>query len=229
MGDRKIKVSASVMCIDWLQAGRQLEILQEGDIDYLHWDIMDGRFVPDFTMGSAIINPLRKASTLRSEYHLMVEEPSRIFDSLEITPGETITIHQECCRNLHRDLVALRRKGARVGVALCPATPLDVLNYIIEDIDYVLVMTVNPGFSGQPLVPQMLRKIADLRKLVMDMQMDIQIAVDGNVSFENIPPMIEAGADVLVVGSSGLFRDDMSLQDALKLLRSAIDEGLRSA
>jgi ribulose-phosphate 3-epimerase len=226
---RKVEISASIMCIDWLEAGRQLEILQREGIDHLHWDVIDGRFAPDFTMGSSIINLFRRNSTIPSDYHLMVEEPSRLFDGFEITPGDTFTIHQECCRNLHRDLITLRRRGAKVGVALCPATPLSVLDYIIEDIDYVLIMTVNPGYMGQQLVPQTIRKISELKQMISDMELEIRVGVDGNVNLENVPNMVAAGADVLIAGSSGLFRDDMPLEEALVLLRGAIEDGLQQS
>ena len=214
------------MCIDWLHAGNQLKILEEQQVDYLHWDVIDGRFAPDFTMGSSIINKFRENSNQTSDYHLMVEEPSQLFDYFNITPGDIFTIHQECCRNLHRDLVNLRRRGARVGVALNPGTSLEVLDYIIEDVDVILVMSVNPGFMGQKLVPQTLRKIEKLRERINDMHLDIKISVDGNVNYENIPDMVSAGADILVGGSSGLFRNDINLEDAIKHLRDRIQQGI---
>ena len=226
---RKVEISASIMCIDWLHAARQLKTLEEQEIDYLHWDVIDGRFAPDFTMGSSIINKFRENSTLSSDYHLMVEEPSPLFDHFSITPGDIFTIHQECCRNLHRDLVNLRRRGAQVGVALNPGTSLEVLDYLIEDVDVVLVMSVNPGFMGQNLVPQTLRKIEKLREWINDMRLDAKIAVDGNVNYENIPKMVAAGADILVGGSSGLFRNDIPLEDAIRRLRDCIQEGLELA
>lgn len=222
---KRVKISASIMCIDWLNAGQQLQILSDEGIDFLHWDVIDGRFAADFTMGSSIINMLRERSTIKSDYHLMVEEPNGLFDTFEISPGDIFTIHQECCRNLHRDVVSLRRKGARVGVALSPGTPLEALEYVIEDIDVVLVMTVNPGFMGQKLVPQTIRKIEKLRQLIDDMKLDTEISVDGNVNYENIPKMVAAGADILVGGSSGLFRRDMPLPDAIARLRDAVEQG----
>ena len=155
----KVEISASIMCIDWLHAAKQLKILEEQSIDYLHWDVIDGRFAPDFTMGSSIINQFRANSSRPSDYHLMVEEPSQLFDNFNISPGDIFSVHQECCRNLHRDLLSLRKKGARVGVALNPGTSLEVLDYVIEDIDVILVMSVNPGFMGQELVPQTIGKI----------------------------------------------------------------------
>ncbi len=214
------------MCIDWLDAGRQLRILDEQNIDYLHFDVIDGRFAPDFTMGSSIINRFRANSRLPSDYHLMVDEPNRLFPAFQVQEGDTFTIHQECCRNLHRDLVTVRRMGAKVGVAICPGTPIDALEYVIEDVDVVLVMTVNPGYMGGQLVPQTLRKVEKLRQLIGDMKLDIRIAVDGNVNYENVPNMVAAGADILVGGSSGLFRSDMSLEDAIARLRDCIELGL---
>ncbi len=224
----KVEISASIMCIDWLHAGEQLKILEEQEIDYLHWDVIDGRFAPDFTMGSSIINKFRENSTRPSDYHLMVEEPNHLFDYFDITPGDIFTIHQECCRNLHRDLISLRRKGARVGVALNPGTSLEVLDYIIEDIDVILVMSVNPGFMGQELVPQTIGKIEKIKERINDMNLDIKISVDGNVNYENIPKMVSAGADILVGGSSGLFRNDIDLEDSIKRLRDCIQEGVEN-
>lgn len=221
-----IKFSASLMCIDWLDAGKQLTALEQLDIDYLHLDVIDGRFVPDFTMGSSIINVFREHSTLPSDYHLMVEEPSRLFNSFQVGPRDIYTIHQECSRNLHRDLVQIRRMGARVGVALSPGTPLESLEYIIEDVDVVLMMTVDPGYKGQPIVPQIMRKISKLKQMIHAMKLPIEISVDGNVNVNTIPDMIAAGADILVLGSSGLFRKDISLADAVKQLKQAVELGI---
>jgi ribulose-phosphate 3-epimerase len=225
---KEVEISASIMCIDWLHAAKQLKILEQQNIDYLHWDVIDGRFAPDFTMGSSIINKFVEHSNIPSDYHLMVEEPSKLFDTFNIQPGNIFTIHQECCRNLHRDLISLRQKGARVGVALNPGTSLEVLDYIIEDIDVILVMSVNPGFMGQALVPQAIRKIEKIKERINDLKLDIKISVDGNVNYENIPKMVSAGADILVGGSSGLFRNDLDLEDSIKRLRECIQEGVES-
>ena len=222
----RIEISASAMCFDWMQVGPQLRALELAGIDYLHWDVIDGWFAPDFTMGSSIINSLRQHTHLTSDYHLMVEEPNRIFDSIEVSPGDMVTIHQECCRNLHRDLVALRRKGARVGVAISPGTHYDTLEYVMEDVDAITLMTVNPGFKGQKLVPQVLRKLEKLREVVDERGLDIKLSVDGNVSPEWVPEMVAAGADILVGGSSGLFRVDVSIEQAIVELREAIERGL---
>ena len=220
-----IELSASLMCLDWLNAGQQLSQLEENGIDYLHLDIIDGNFAPDFTMGSSIIDVFRDHSSLPSDYHLMVEEPSRIFDSFSVSPNDNYTIHQESSRNLHRNLVSIRKMGAKVGLALSPGTPLTALEYIIEEIDLVLIMTANPGYMGQPLVPQAIRKIAHLKKMITDLELDIKISVDGNVNSDTIPSMVSAGADILVLGSSSLFRKDLNIPEAIEKIHASIDLG----
>lgn len=221
-----IELSASVMCIDWLNVGSQLQDLERLGIDYLHYDVIDGVFAPDFTMGSSVINVVRSATSIPSDYHLMVNEPGRLHGSFEVSKGEYYTIHQESCRNLHRELVRIKNSGAKAGVALSPATPLTVLDYIIEDIDLVVVMTVNPGYLGQPLVPQAIKKIEHLKKMISEMGLPVKISVDGNVNPKTISDMVFAGADILVLGSSGLFSKTQTLDKSLENVKNAIDVGL---
>lgn len=222
-----VQIVASVMCIDWLNVREELSVLERMGVDALHWDIIDGRFVPDFTMGSSIINTVKAASKIKvSDYHLMVDEPSRLFGAFDVKKGDGFTVHQECSSNLHRDLVALRKQGVRVGVALCPGTPLETLDYILEDTDMVLLMTVDPGYKGQKLVPQTLRKIQKLRRRIDDSKLDVKIQVDGNVNPTFIPEMVAAGADILVGGSSGLFRRDIGIEASLLEMFEAIERGL---
>lgn len=228
MHKKAVEISASIMCINWLNAGQDLNALEQNKIDYLHWDIIDGSFAPDFTMGSSIINTFREKSKIASDYHLMVEEPSRIFDMLHVGPKDIVTIHQECSRNLHRDLMTLRRRGCRVGVAICPATPLETLEYVIEDTDVILVMTVNPGFKGQKLVAQTLRKIERLKNLIQNLKLETKIEVDGNVCPQYIPEMVSVGADILVGGSSGLFRKDIGIDASVVAMYHDIMQGLES-
>jgi len=224
----RVKISASLMCVNWLKAEEEIEILNEENIDLLHIDVIDGRYAPDFTMGTSIINCFRDIFKRPFDYHLMVEEPSRIFDTFDIREGDSFAIHQECCRNLHRDLITLRQMGARVGVALSPATPISTLDYIIEDLDYVLLMTVNPGFKGQALVPQAVSKIKDLKEYIDNRELKVAIHVDGNVSIENIPKMVSNGGDALISGSSGMFMKDKSLKESIKIFRDAISRGIHA-
>tara|TARA_Y100000996_G_scaffold413830_1_gene403000 strand:- start:2791 stop:3489 length:699 start_codon:yes stop_codon:yes gene_type:complete len=222
----KVKISASLMCVDWLNARKEIEILNQEKVDYLHIDVIDGKYAPDFTMGTSIINCFRDIFDGPFDHHLMVEEPSNLFDTFEIRPGDRFCMHPECCRNLHRDLIELRKKGAQVGVALSPATPISVLDYVIEDLDFVLLMTVNPGFKGQALVPQAITKIKDLKEYISKRNLEIDISVDGNVNIENIPSMVSNGGDTLISGSSGMFFKDKPLEESIRIFREAINRGL---
>jgi len=224
--NRHVEISASIMCINWLNAGEQLRVLESQGIDALHWDIIDGQFAADFTMGTSIINRFREVVNIKSEYHLMVEEPSALFQTLQFSPEDVIVIHQECCRNLHRDLVSIRRAGCRAGVAICPGTPLETLEYVIEDVDFILLLTVNPGFAGQRMIPQIFRKIEKCRQMIDRLGLSITLQIDGNVSPKNICKMVECGGDSLVGGSSGLFRKDISLESAIDIMRMEINKGL---
>lgn len=224
MLNRKIQVAASAMCFNWKNVGVELEKLVEGGLDYLHFDIIDGLFAPDFGIGTSVINSIREDVGLPAEFHLMVESPSRIFESLKIIEGDIVTIHVEACKNLHRDLIALRKLGARVGVALNPATHIYALDYVVEELDHILIMTVNPGFKGQNLVEQTIPKISDARKLLDSLNSKATIGVDGNVSIGNIPKMVTRGADYLVGGSSGLFIKGQDLSDSLLRFKEVANE-----
>ena len=195
--------------------------LHQEKIDYLHIDVIDGKYAPDFTMGTSIINCFRDIFEGPFDHHLMVEEPSNLFDTFEIRPGDRFCMHPECCRNLHRDLIELRKKGAEVGVALSPATPISVLDYVIEDLDFVLLMTVNPGFGGQKYIPYSADKIQRLRKMLNDRGLTADIQVDGGISAKTIDQVLEAGANILVAGSA-VFGGD--ILENTKALTKKIEE-----
>jgi ribulose-phosphate 3-epimerase len=214
------------MCVDWMNVKSQIHELENAKLDYLHIDVVDGNFAPDFTMGSSIINTVKENTSLPFDYHIMAEEPSRLFNSFNVSRSDFFTIHQETSRNLHRDIVRIKKEISKVGVALSPGTPIESLEYILEDVDLVVLMTVNPGYKGQPLVPQVLKKVKKLRKIIDDYNYQTKISVDGNVSFENIPEMIASGADLLVLGTSGLFRKDYTIPECMNKIHSAIDQGL---
>jgi len=221
-----IELSASVMCVDWLHAEADLDVLRALPIDTLHWDIIDGVFAPDFTMGSSIIQTILKkyGDHFRHEYHLMAVEPAKLFSSLSLKPTDRVIIHQEACRNLHRDLLSIRKLPAQVGVAISPATPVEVLEYVIEEVDLVLLMMVDPGYKGQPMIPQMLRKIGKLKAMIHGMGLKTNIAVDGHVSPNVAKEMVDEGANHLVLGSSGLFRSDMSMTSAFQQFKDSLHQ-----
>jgi ribulose-phosphate 3-epimerase len=152
----------------------------------------------------------------------MVENPSRIFDTLSLKDGDIVTIHQEATKNLHRDLMALRKLGVQVGVAINPGTHINSLDYILEELDHILIMTVNPGFKGQQLVQQSIKKISDLSSKLSDLQLSPRIGVDGNVNMQTAPAMIKNGANFLVGGSSGLFIEGQSLTKSINDLRNLV-------
>ena len=210
--------------MNWLDLRQELLELENTEIDYLHVDIIDGEFAPDFTMGSSIVNLIRKNTKIKFDYHLMVEEPSRVFNAFPTNDVDYFSIHQESSRNLHRDLMKIKSKGCKVGVVLNPGTSIETLEYIIEEVDLVTLMTVNPGYMGQKLVPQVLKKIKKVKNLIDSYKLLTKISVDGNVNHENIPKMLDSGADHLVLGSSGLFREGISIKKSLEELKTVIDK-----
>lgn len=216
----ELLISASVMCFDWKNVGVELNELVENEIDYLHFDFIDGIFASDFGLGTSIVNSVRDGIQIPADYHLMVENPSRIFDTLLLKKGDLVTIHQEASKNLHRDLIALRKIGVQVGVAINPGTHINTLDYVLEELDHILIMTVNPGFKGQQLVKQSVNKILDLKLKLDNLALSPRIGVDGNVNLDTAPEMIKNGANYLVGGSSGLFIKGQPLAKSLSDLRA---------
>ena len=223
MSYKNIKFSASIMCADWLEIKKQLIELERNEIDFIHYDVLDGTYVPDFTMGSSIINSIKSFTKIQSHYHLMVDEPMRIFDRFNLKKNDIFTIHQETSRNLHKDLIFIK-KFCKTSVALAPATSIEHLEYVLEDVNDVLILTVNPGFMSQKMIPQITKKIEKLKKIIDDMNLDISITVDGNVNKETLIDFIKAGANILVLGSSGLFIKNKTLTESLNEIKTTIDK-----
>jgi ribulose-phosphate 3-epimerase len=216
-------ISASVMCVNFLDTKKDLDALVRAGIDYLHFDIMDGEFVPNYALGTGMAAALRDFPLPR-DIHLMVRRPEAKIPYFDIGPGDAVSVHAESTVHLHRVLGSIRSLGAAAGVALNPATPLNVLEYVMDALDFVLIMTVNPGFAGQQMVPSALKKIREARTFLDERDgADILIQVDGNVSFENAARMAKAGAQNFVAGTAGLFRRDMDIPQAAAALRKAID------
>ena len=202
---KKCQLLPSIMCVNWLDVKKDLDQIAD-KVDYFHWDLVDGVFAPDFTMGSSIINTIRELYQNKGDFHFMIDEPSRLFSSFNMQEGDRACIHVECCKNLHRDITKLRDLGLSPGVALSPATPLSTLDFILEDIDRVLLLTVDPGFHSQPIIKQAMRKVKNLYALLKETDsLHIDIVVDGHVNLNTIPEMYEKGAREFVLGKSGLF------------------------
>lgn len=222
---RPLRLSASLACANWLHLERDLRAIEEAGVEMLHIDVMDGLFVPNFALNMDVMRAVRQTSSLPMDVHLMIEAPERYLARFVEAGADAVIVHQEATRHLHRTLVDIRTLGARAGVALNPATPLCTLEYVLEEMDLLLIMTVNPGFTGQRLVPAMLRKIAEARAMIQQRSLEMDIAVDGNVSFEMAPHMVRAGANILVGGTSSLFWPGASIQENAAHLRRSLDKG----
>lgn len=216
---RKVQLSASVMCADLLNFGSDLQKLQNAGIDLFHVDMMDGHFVPNYMLPPEMVKAMRKVAQIPLDIHLMVENPDLAIDMLPLMEGDYVVVHAETTKHINRTLSLIKAKGAKAGVAINPATPLSVIEELINEIDMLLVMTVNPGFAGQKLVNGAYEKIQKARKMLDDAgRTDVLLEVDGNCSFENIPKMYEAGADVFVVGTSSVFHKDYTFETAINTL-----------
>ena len=203
-----IKISPSVLSADFTRLAEELRALEEGGADYLHVDVMDGRFVPNITIGPFVVEALKRATRLPLDVHLMIVEPERYVEAFARAGSDVITVHAEASTHLHRTVQTIRECGARPGVSINPATPVSAIEEIIDDVDLVLVMSVNPGFSGQSFIPSALRKIKAIRGLMDARGLDVELEVDGGIKVSNIGEAASAGADVFVSGSGILGSDD---------------------
>ena len=211
------------MCADIGSVRETLDIFESVNIEYLHIDVMDGVFVPNYTLGTDYVKQLRKFSKIPMDIHLMIGKPEDKLAWFDLKPGDYVSVHYESTPHFHRAISAVKSAGAKPMAALNPGTPFRVLENILDDIDAVLIMTVNPGYAGQPLIESMLGKISDLRGWLDKAGFGkIEIEADGNVSFENAVRMREAGADIFVAGSSSVFSSKMKLTDAIARLRTSI-------
>ncbi len=195
-------LAPSILSADFSKLGEELLAVEHNGITMLHIDVMDGMFVPSISLGFPVIESIRKDSKMVFDVHLMIKEPERYLERFAISGADIITVHAEASLHLHRTIQQIKRLGKKCGVALNPATPLSVLDYVLEDIDMVLLMTVNPGFGGQAFIPAMYEKIRILRDKITEKNLNIDIEVDGGIKVSNTKQVIEAGANVLVAGSA---------------------------
>jgi len=202
-----IELAPSLLSADFYNLQKDLEELGETRVKYLHLDVMDGNFVPNISFGPGIIKILRKNTDFIFDTHLMIENPDKYIKDFVDAGADIITVHAETTRHLHRTIQLIKSYGIKAGVVLNPATSEDVLEYVIEDIDQVLVMSVNPGFGGQSFIESSLKKISRIRKMIDERNPGVLLQVDGGIKADNCKMVIDAGADLLVSGS-GVFNKD---------------------
>ena len=215
------------MCADLCNLESDIKALESVGVDLLHFDLMDAHFVPNMPIGLELLSQLRPKTDCPYDVHLMVEDNDFFISKLSEIGVQQITVHAESAIHLDRTLGLIRDYGIKAGLALNPATSINTITYVLDRIDYILIMTVNPGFAGQSMVPSALQKIADCQEFLQQRGLPLPIEVDGNVSFENIPKMVGAGANILVAGSSSIFNQYGSRLENVELVREAISQGLQ--
>ena len=200
-------LAPSILSADFAHLGNDIKTIDNAGADYVHIDVMDGKFVPSISFGMPVMKAIRKYTDKVFDVHLMIEEPGRYINEFKEAGADIITVHAEACCHLNRTLQAIKNAGCKTGVALNPATPLSVLDYVLEYTDMVLIMSVNPGFGGQSYIPNSTEKIAQIRDIINKRGLDTDIEVDGGINQSNVTEVIDAGANVIVAGSA-IFNSD---------------------
>lgn len=214
------KIAPSILSADFSRLGAEVRAVEKAGADLLHVDVMDGHFVPNITIGPLVVEGLRKLTSLPLDVHLMIEEPERYLEAFARAGANWITIHVEVCRHLRRIAQKIRQLNVKPGIVLNPATPLQRLTPVLEEIDLVLLMSVNPGFGGQAFIPEVLKKVERLRKIIDSNRYPIEIEVDGGIKLENIEEVSKAGGDIFVLGT-GIFKTP-NYRKTIRTLRKKI-------
>ena len=212
-------LSPSLLAADFSKLGEHVRMIDEAGAQYVHIDVMDGMFVPSISFGLPVIKSIRGCSDRIFDVHLMIEQPERYIDAFVDAGADLITIHAESCTHIDRTIHAIKDRGILAGIALNPATPLSVLDYILPEVDMVLLMSVNPGFGGQKYIPYTTQKIRDLRAMIEKTGKEIDIEVDGGVTLNNAQEVLDAGANILVAGTA-VFKGDIkeNVEGFLKIM-----------
>jgi len=218
---RDMKLSPSILTADLSRLDDEIRAAEAGGVDYIHLDVMDGHFVPNITIGPLIVAAVRKVTTLPLDVHLMIEHPERYVEPFAAAGASILTVHQEACTHLQRQLAQIRDHGCKASVAINPATPIVMLEDVLSDVDQVLVMTVNPGFGSQTFIPRSLDKVRRMRAMLDAAGSTADLEVDGGVHAANIAAVVAAGATVVVAGSA-VYTSEYPVAHAVRLLRDAV-------
>ena len=217
---KKIQISPSILSADFSQLGSEIKRLEDGGADMIHVDVMDGHFVPNLTIGPPVIKALRNQSSLKFDVHLMISPVHKYIDAYANAGADIITIHPEATENLENSIKKIKELKKKVGVSLNPETKIDLITNFLEQIDLVLIMSVNPGFGGQKFMPEVLTKIKDLKKIQKEKNLSFDIEIDGGIDFDNCKIAIEAGANILVSGTTVFKSNNGDIKKNINLLKS---------
>ncbi len=213
----KVQIAPSILSADFSRLGQEIAEVESAGADLIHVDVMDGRFVPNITIGPLVVSAIRPVTRLPLDVHLMIVEPERYVEDFIKAGADIVTVHVEACTHLHRIIQQIKSLGARAGAVLNPATHPSTIEYVLEDLDMVLVMSVNPGFGGQDFIPSSLRKIRQVKEMCREQGLSVPVEVDGGVNSRTIHSVVEAGADICVAGSAVFGKDDY--RDAIGKLK----------
>lgn len=219
---RAVRIAPSILSADFARLGEQVRAAEAAGADMIHVDVMDGRFVPPITIGPLVVEALRRVTSLPLDVHLMIVEPERQVDAFVAAGADTITVHVESCPHLHRTVQQIKSGGARAGVTLNPGTSVETLRDVLPEIDQVLVMSVNPGWGGQPFIPAALGRLRAVRGMLDAIGSEAALEVDGGIQEQTAPAAVAAGADLLVAGSA-IFNERESVGEAVARLRAAVE------